>query len=304
MHTDILLESGTNELEIMVFTIANIPFGINVAKITEIMQYKPVRPIPNSHPSIEGVFKPRDSIITVFNLPRYLEFPEGEDNYRDMLMITGFNNINVAFHVHTVEGIHRIKWSDIEKPDRMRHGGDNSVSTGIAKIEGRLITIIDFEKIISDIAPETGIQLSEIDALGPRERSMKPVLTADDSVLLRKMIYQALNSAGYVNIKSFSDGQELWDYLSAIRKRVTEEGIPLESEVAAVISDIEMPMMDGHHLTKLIKEDKVLRKLPVILFSSLIDEAMQIKGKSLGADAQLSKPEIGNLVTMLDTHIL
>jgi two-component system chemotaxis response regulator CheV len=304
MHTDILLESGTNEFEIMVFTIAGIPFGINVAKITEIMQYKPIRPIPNSHPSIEGVFKPRDEIITVLNLAKYLGFRENEDNTKDMFMITGFNNIHVAFHVHEVEGIYRIKWSDIEKLDNITHGGDHSVSTGIAKVQGRLVTIIDFEKIISDICPETGIQMAEIDALGPRERSSKPVLTADDSVLLRKMIYRALNSAGYVNIKSFSDGQELWDYLSNVRKKVSEQGVPIESEVAAVISDIEMPAMDGHRLTKLIKDDKILKRIPVILFSSLIDEAMQVKGKSLGADAQLSKPQIGSLVTTLDKYIL
>jgi two-component system chemotaxis response regulator CheV len=298
------LESGTNELEIMEFTIANVSFGINVAKITEIMQYKPIRPIPKSHPSIEGVFKPRDTIITVFNLPRYMGFPEREDTYRDMFMITGFNNLHVAFHVHTVEEIHRIKWSDIEKPSSITHSTENSISTGIAKINGRLITIIDFEKIVSDICPETGIQLSEIDELGPRQRSTKPIVTADDSVLLRKMIYKALNSAGYVNIKSFTDGQETWDFLTSVRKKVAEQGLPIETLVAAVISDIEMPMMDGHHLLKLIKEDRVLRKIPVILFSSLIDEAMQVKGKSLGADAQLSKPEIGNLVTTLDEHIL
>jgi len=305
MHTDILLESGTNELEVMEFTIANVSFGINVAKITEIMQYRPemIRPIPNSPPSIEGVFKPRDMIITVFNLPCYLGFPANEDNYRDMFMITGFNNLNVAFHVHTVVGIHRIKWSDIEKPSNVKHAS-SSVSTGIAKVEGRLITIIDFEKIISDVCPETGIQLSEIEALGPRQRSVKPIVTADDSVLLREMIYKALNTAGYVNIKSFTDGQETWDYLENVKKKVVELGVPIESEVTAVISDIEMPMMDGHHLLKKIKEDKILNKVPVILFSSLIDDAMQVKGIQLGANAQLSKPEIGNLVKTLDEHIL
>jgi two-component system chemotaxis response regulator CheV len=277
-----------------------------VAKITEIMQYRPemIRPIPNSHPSIEGVFKPRDEIITVFNLPHYLEFAQSEDNYRDMFMITGFNKLHVAFHVHTVEGIHRIKWSDIEKPSNVAYNGDNAISTGVAKIDGKLVTIIDFEKIISDVCPETGIQISEIEALGPRERSTKPVITADDSVLLRKMIYKSLNAANYVNIKSFSDGQETWDYLTTVRKKVADEGVPLESLVAAVISDIEMPMMDGHRLLKLIKDDKILNKVPVILFSSLIDEAMQVKGNQLGANAQLSKPEIGNLVTTLDKHIL
>jgi two-component system chemotaxis response regulator CheV len=304
MQTDILLESGTNELEIMEFSIAGISFGINVAKVTEIMQYVPVRPMPHCHPAIEGVFKPRDKIITVFNLPKYMELPPCEDNSRDLFMITGFNKLNVAFHVHAVEGIHRIKWSDIEKPNNITDGGGDSISTGIAKVNGKLITIIDFEKIVSDISPETGIQLSEIEALGPRERSEKPVVTADDSMLLRKMIYQALTTAGYTNIKSFSDGRETWNYLESLRDKVIHKGEPIETQVAAVISDIEMPLMDGHRLTKLIKDDATLKKVPVILFSSLIDDAMQVKGRELGADAQLSKPEIGNLVSTLDRCIL
>jgi two-component system chemotaxis response regulator CheV len=285
----------------MEFTIGKNSFGINVAKITEIMQYKPIRRMPHAHPSIEGVFQPRNSIITVFNLVKYMGFTEREDKSRDMFMITGFNNLHVAFHVHTVEGIHRIKWSDIEKPSG---AGEDGISTGIAKVNGKLITIIDFEKIVSDVSPETGIQISEIDALGPRERSEKPVITADDSGLLRKMIYQALTSAGYTNIKSFSDGKETWDYLISLRDEANAQNVPIESKVAAVISDIEMPQMDGHHLTKRIKSDKTLGKIPVILFSSLIDDAMQVKGKELGATAQLSKPEIGNLVTLLDKYIL
>jgi len=304
MHTDILLESGTNELEIMEFTIAGDSFGINVAKVTEIMQYKPVRKMPHSHASIEGVFKPRDKIITVFDLAKYLGFPPCENNSRDVLMITGFNNLNVAFHVHAVEGIHRIKWSDIEKPDSTVYGGDESIATGIAKIGDKLITIVDFEKIVADINPDTGIQLSELETLGARERSSKPVVTADDSNFLRKTITGALKTSGYTNIKSFSDGQEIWDYLVSVRDMCVANSVPIETEVAAVISDIEMPLMDGHHLTKLIKEDKVLKKVPVILFSSLIDDAMRIKGEKLGANAQLSKPEIGNLVSTLDKHIL
>lgn len=300
MQIDILLESGTNELEVMEFSIAGVSFGINVAKITEIMQYQPVTPVPKSPPSIEGVFQPRDILITVFNLVKYMGYKESENISRDMFIITGFNKLHVAFHVHTVEGIHRIKWSDIEKP--RQH--ENSMVTGIAKFGGKLISIIDFEKIVADVSPETGIKLSEVEALGPRQRNNKPVVTADDSSLLKEMVRKALTIAGYTNIKSFSDGKETWDYLVSLRDKSVKNGTPLAKEVAAVISDIEMPVMDGHRLTKLIKDDKVLRELPVILFSSLIDEAMHIKGEELGATAQLSKPEIGNLVTILDKHIL
>jgi two-component system chemotaxis response regulator CheV len=304
MTTDILLESGTNELEIMEFTIADNAFGINVAKITEIMQYKPVKPMPHAHPSVEGVFKPRDKVITVFDLADYMGLPACEDISRDVLMITGFNKLNIAFHVHAVEGIHRIQWSDIEKPDSTIYGGEDGIATGIAKVGDKLITIIDFEKIVCDVNPETGIQMSEIDALGPRERSSKPVFTADDSAFLKKLTYDALNAAGYTNIKSFANGQELWEHLVKLRDEAVKEDVPIETKVSAVISDIEMPKMDGHRLTKLIKDDKVLRKVPVILFSSLIDEAMRVKGERLGANGQLSKPEIGNLVSTLDKCIL
>jgi two-component system chemotaxis response regulator CheV len=304
MQTDILLESGTNELEIMEFTIAGNSFGINVAKVTEIMQYQPVKPMPNSHPSVEGVFMPRDVILTVIDLAHYMGLSHSEDNSRDMLIVTSFNKMNVAFHVHTVEIIHRISWNDIEKPDTTIYGGEEGLATGIAKIGSKLITIVDFEKIVVDISPEVGIQMSEIEELGPRERSTKPVATAEDSALLRKMLLEALTQAGYTNIKSHNNGQELWEYLETMRDEVMASGEPIGNKVAAVITDIEMPKMDGHRLIKLIKEDRILRELPVIVFSSLIDEAMRDKGERLGASAQLSKPEIGNLVTTLDQHIL
>ena len=303
-NSEILLESGTNELEIMEFTISGNIFGINVAKVTEIMLYTPIKPMPNSHPSIEGVFKPRDRIITVINLPAYMGLPQHEDSERDMFIIANFNKMSVAFHVHTVEGMHRIRWSDIEKPDNTIYGGEEGLATGIAKVGDKLITIVDFEKIVFDISPQTGIQMSDIAALGPRVRSEKPVVLAEDSVLLKKMVSEALQQAGYDNVKSFSNGLEAWGHLQNLRDRTLVDGSSLEDHVCAVITDIEMPKMDGHRLTKLIKDDKILRKVPVIIFSSLIDDAMRFKGRELGADAQLSKPEIGNLVSTIDQWIL
>lgn len=303
VKTDILLESGTNELEIMEFTIAGSTFGINVAKVTEIMKYSKVNAMPNSHPSIEGVFKPRDNIITVINLPSYMGLPVSENDERDMFIITSFNKLSAAFHVHTVEGIHRITWNDIEKPDNTIYGGQEGLATGIAKIHDKLITIVDFEKIIFDISPLTGIQMSEIDALGPRERSARPLVIAEDSALLKKMILEALGSAGYTNITAFTNGQDAWDHIHELAEQ-SNSLKELSNQVALVITDIEMPKMDGHRLLKLCRENKILKGLPVIVFSSLIDEAMREKGIALGATAQLSKPEIGNLVATIDEFIL
>ena len=123
-------------------------------------------------------------------------------------------------------------------------------------------------------------------------------------MFLKKMILQALEMAGYTRITSFDNGQDAWEYLEKIRNECLANIIPVEKKAAIVITDIEMPRMDGHHLTKLIKNDSVLKKLPVLVFSSLIDEAQQTKGEKLGVDAHLSKPQIGKLVSTLDQWIL
>ncbi|MDR3120420.1 MAG: chemotaxis protein [Clostridiales bacterium] len=294
---DILLESGTNELEIMEFTIDEKCFGINVAKIKEILQYTKVNPMPNSHPCIEGVFRPRDTVITVVNLPKYMGFAEPPMSERDILIITNFNKIITAFHVHTIEGIHRISWEDIEKPDTTIYGGEEGLATGIAKVDGKLITIIDFEKILVDISPASGIQMSEIERLGDRPRNMSPLLIAEDSALLKKMIMDSLTTAGYTNVVATTDGKEAWEKLEELK---ADDGRELHERISCIVTDIEMPKMDGHRLTKLIKEDPVLKVLPVVIFSSLIDEEMRLKGEQLGASAQISKPEIGKLVGIID----
>ena len=293
----ILLESGTNEIEVMQFTINNSLYGINVAKVKEIIVSAPVKSMPHAHPAVEGIFKPRDLVITVVDLPRYLLGVETEKGPKDLFIVTNFNKMNIAFRVHTVVGISRISWKDIQKPDKTVSGGNEGVATGIAQCGSDLVTILDFEKIVAEIAPETTIQMSEIDQLGERQRSDAAILVAEDSVLLSKMIEEALHKSGYVNTRMFPDGQELWNYLNSIR------GEKLDKNVSLVITDIEMPQMDGHRLTKLIKDDREFTHLPLIIFSSLITEEMRRKGKELGADEQMSKPEIGHLVRVID-HLL
>lgn len=294
----ILLESGTNEIEIMEFTIDGNLYGINVAKVREILMSAPVKPMPHAHPAVEGIFKPRDTVLTVVDLPKYLNGVSGPKGGKDLFIVTNFNKMFIAFRVHTVVGIRRISWKDIQKPDSTVSGGDEGVATGIAQCGDELVTILDFEKIVAEIAPQTSIQMSEIDKMGYRECREMPILVAEDSILLTKMIEEALHRSGYVNVTTFSNGQELWDYLQTVR-----DAEPLQSRAALVITDIEMPQMDGHRLTKLIKDDKVLRQIPVVIFSSLINETMRLKGKAVGADEQLSKPEIGHLVGVMD-HLL
>ena len=299
---NILLESGTNELGVMEFTIANQHFGINVAKVDTIMRYGQYEIIqmPNSNPFVEGVFKPRDEIMTVINLAAYMGLPPSEDDERDILIVTVFNKVKSAFHVHDVKEINRISWTAIEKPDKAIYGGEEGLATGIAHFDGRLITIVDFEKILTDINPMSGILVSEVNRFGTRDRSTKPIMIAEDSPLLERLIIESLEKAGFVNIICCENGKEAWDKLIEAK----DTGIPIEDQVSMVITDIEMPQMDGHRLLKLIREDAVLKKLPVIVFSSLITDEMQQKGVTLGATAQLSKPEIANLINLIDQYIL
>jgi two-component system chemotaxis response regulator CheV len=293
--TEILLESGTNEIEIMQFTIFGELYGINVAKVREIMMADKVKPVPHSHEAVEGIFKPRDILLTVINLPKYLTGDSGDKNERDLFIVTNFNKMHIAFRVHTVVGISRISWEDIQKPDKTLTNGEDGVATGIAQCGGQLVTILDFEKIVAEIAPETSIQVDEIDRLGDRIPRDNRIILAEDSILLTKMIKDSLFRAGYSNLMNFNNGKEAWDYLSSIRNEPD-----FYKRAALLITDIEMPEMDGHRLTKLVKDDEKMKRMPIIIFSSLINEEMRIKGKQLGANEQLSKPEIGRLVEVMD----
>ena len=295
MESNILMESGTNELEVLEFMIGNNHYGINVAKIKEIVPFNIVTPVPNANPSVEGIFMPRDLLITVIDLAKVINATSSEDPSKDMFVITNFNKLNVAFHVHKVVGIHRVSWVDIITPDATINTAENGIATGIIKINGKLIVILDFERIVSDISPETGLKVSEIDKLEGRIRNTSPIVIAEDSPLLSKMIADSLLKAGYINLILCKNGQEAWDKLTDIKNKGT-----ISNDVHCVITDLEMPLMDGHRLTKLIKTDKELQQIPVIIFSSLINDQMRLKGDAVGADVQLSKPEIGLLVHEID----
>lgn len=279
----------------MQFTIFGELYGINVAKVREIMMADKVKPVPHSHEAVEGIFKPRDTLLTVINLPKYLTGESGDKNERDLFIVTNFNKMHIAFRVHTVVGISRISWEDIQKPDKTLTNGEDGVATGIAQCGGQLVTILDFEKIVAEIAPETSIQVDEIDRLGDRIPRDNKIILAEDSILLTKMIKDSLFRAGYSNLMNFNNGKEAWEYLSSIRNEPD-----FYKRAALLITDIEMPEMDGHRLTKLVKDDEKMKRMPVIIFSSLINEEMRIKGKKLGANEQLSKPEIGRLVEVMD----
>ncbi|MGE7672289.1 chemotaxis protein [Lysinibacillus sp. NPDC094403] len=298
-HKGILLESGTNELEIVEFEVANNKFGINVIKVKEIIQPIPVTFIPHAHPHVEGIIQLRGEVLPVVDMLRVLGIQNTERNSQQKYIVAEFNKQRVVFHVDNVTQIHRISWNQIEKPSDMYQGGTSQV-IGVIKQNEQMILLLDFERIMVDINPDSGISVESVKKLGKRERSEKRILIAEDSPLLRKLLFDTMNEAGYENVEFFENGSDAYEYLESIIK----SGSNVAEHIQLVVTDIEMPQMDGHHLTRKIKEHPDLQKLPVIIFSSLITDDLRHKGDQVGAEDQISKPEIAELILRIDQLIL
>lgn len=299
-QTDILLESGTNELEVVMFEVDSGLFGINVLKVREIINAVDVTVIPNSHPNVEGIIRLREEVLPVVNLAKVLEVPESENPENDKFIISELNQVKIAFRVHHVSRIYRISWEQIEKPSDLS-AGEQAYAIGIIKLEDQMSILLDFEKIVVEIDPKSGVNVESLEVLGPRERSTKKVVVAEDSGVLRQLLKDTLTEAGYGNLQFFENGKEAWEYLESL---ANDESTEPKEEVNLIITDIEMPQMDGHHLTDRIKKNQRLKDIPVVIFSSLITRDLFHKGETVGASAQVSKPQIVTLVETIDSLIL
>ena len=305
-QNSILLESGTNELEIIEFYIeeqgANGEiytgyYGMNVAKVLEIIRKPVVTEMPNQHhPAALGTFNLRGRVLPLVDLAAWLG-KYTDEGANQKVIVSEFSGVVTAFLVSGVTRIHRLSWSQVEAPgSHMRAYSDDSI-TGVVRFEDRIVFILDMEKIVTSMNPnlemdrraETVTVVEEEAA----ERSFN-VLVADDSGSIRNMIIRTLEKAGYV-CKQAENGREAWDMLSGWKEQAESSNTPIADIVDLVVSDIEMPEMDGHNLTKRIKDDPTLGKLPVILFSSLITDTLRHKGDAVGADDQVSKPDLPTL---------
>jgi len=300
-QTDILLESGTNELEIIEFLIDNSTYGINVAKVREIIRFPEATvPVPNEHPSLEGIVDLRGQVVPIINLQKHLGVIDDIDRTSSYVIVSEFNNAMVGFCVSKVVGIQRLSWQQIEHLTGMSSSESGSV-TAVIKLEDRMILMLDFEKITSDIYPDSGMQSEAKDVKTEEEqrvdRSANTVFVVEDSNYIQKIIRKTLEKAGYKVITA-NDGQIAWNKLTSIINGENFKAI--EDYINVIVSDIEMPQMDGLHLIKNIKANDNLRHIPCIVFSSLISPEMSVKCKSVGADAEISKPEISSLVDLVD----
>lgn len=296
----ILLESGTNELEVIMFGIGTGIFGINVLKVREIINPLPVTDIPHAHENVEGVIRLREEVLPVINLAQVLNLAPSANPEQDRFIVAELNQLKVVFRVHEVSRIHRISWEQIEKPSDLS-AGEQAYAIGIIKLEDQMSILLDFEKVVVETNPKAGVNIESLKVLGPRERSLKRIIAAEDSAVLRLLLNDTLAAAGYDDVRIFENGKEAWDFLDALSK---DETVDPTKEVNLIITDIEMPQMDGHHLTSRIKADSRLKEIPVVIFSSLIAQSLYHKGEQVGADAQISKPEIVKLVEMIDSLIL
>lgn len=290
----ILLESGTGEVEILHFTVAGVHYAINVIKVKELLQIENISKIPNSHPAVSGISLIRGEMISIIDLLYVLEHKKNENVKNSMTLVCEFNKIKVGFAIETVLGINRIGWNAIMKPDDL---SANSLIIGNINLNNQIIMLLDFEKIVMDINPSTGINMDRAKNIEVKDRSNIKVAIADDSPMIRKVLLDTLTSAGFTKLKFFDDGMQAYDYLMMVADKY---GDGYRREIDLLITDIEMPQLDGHALTRRVKEHKVLRNLPVIIFSSLITNDLMHKGDAVGADAQMSKPEIENLVKLID----
>ena len=301
---DILLETGTNEVEIAEFIINSQSFGVNVAKIREFVPYDQldVTKIPERHPSMLGIFLLRNNTIPLIDLKTYLDTSGNGDVTQQVVAVTDFNNTINGFIIDSVKRIHRLSWKDIKPLDGLIENCSSAI-IGSIHIEEREVLLLDLESIVDGIFPEYSMAAVGQDCMEKPikdRRQDKRLIVAEDSNTIRTLITNILASVGYTNVKAFENGKDAYDEIVKLKACAEEEGKNITDYVSLAVLDIEMPQMDGLTLCKNIKYELELSEVTVIMFSSLINKQMETKCKKVGADAHITKPEIQKLVELAD----
>lgn len=294
-NSGILLEAGTNEAEILVFEVAGQRFGVNVAKVKEVLGITKVTALPEAHPAIEGVVRIRQEVVSLIDLGQFLygDIPEAARQENDCLLLLEFNQRPLAFRVHRVHRIYRVSWKATRPlPTTM---GLNAPVTSLVLIDGKLIQILDFESIGTDVAGIGDEQEAAYATIERVDAPEIPVVFAEDSRMISDMVQDHLEDSGFTNIRGFVDGQAAWEYLEAVADGETCDTI--RDRVGVLITDVEMPRMDGFSLAKHVRLHPVLGQVPIVIFSSLVSKDNQKKGVQVGVDAQVSKPRYAELVS-------
>ena len=297
MQTGILLDTGTNELEILEFHIdsdagsggpgGRHSFGVNVAKVMEVIESPGLEPLPGAaHPSFRGIIPLRSHILPVIDLAVWLGI-QNTPSALDNIIVTEFSKTITGFVVSGVTGIHRVGWPEVIPPDGYVPKTGTQAIIGLVEREGRFIQLLDLESIIADLSPEDAGAAAPGFVSGQELKA----LVADDSATIRLMLTKCLTAAN-IRPTVVNNGQEAMEAARELARQAKAEGRPIQDYLDIVISDIEMPLMDGFTLTRNLKHDMVLRDVPVVLYSSIITDELRHKGQSVGADRQISKPDL------------
>ncbi len=296
IDTGILLEAGTNEAEVLVFRVHEKRFGVNVAKVREVLPIEAFTDIPKSHPAVDGLVDIREAVVPLINLGTYLydRRSDEHDDTADSLVLLEFNKQQIAFRVQSIERIYRVSWKDTLPAPQL--GNEATPVTSILRQGQGLVPLLDFESICATIGiGGTTATIDSVPKVDSIDISQMPIVFADDSRLICEMIKDSLIGAGYTSVKGFADGQDAWEHMATLAQVATPENI--REKVACIVTDIEMPRMDGLSLTKKVRAHPVLGKVPVIVFSSIATKDNEKKGTQVGATAQISKPHYDDLIT-------
>lgn len=292
MASQILTEAGTNELEVLVFSLGKTFCGVNVAKVREVIGQHKARRVPAAHPAVVGVTNLRGKVITLLDLQLYFYPGQPSTHPQRHVIVTEFNERVMGFVVDGVERIYRLGWESVKPVPFNLKGIDAASVTSICEIDGKLVLMIDFEKIAFTIE---GVQMAEAAPGGMAEARTGRILLAEDSAMMRAFIERSLRNAGYTNLTIVEDGAAAWEQLEA----VLNGAAPFD----AIVSDLEMPRMDGLHLCRRVKQTPQLRDVPFIVFSSIAGRSHDVKLNAVGADAALTKPRLPELVEIVDRLI-
>ena len=239
-----------------------------------------------------GAFSHRDGkVVPLVDLARYLD-KKAEHTEDAKIIVTEFNNILTGFLVSGVNRIHRLSWSDVEEPGGFLQKMSKNSITGVVRLENRVVFLLDMENVVADMDPALAIRLGKLPDELVASGAHYTILHADDSGSIRSLVKNLLENSGIFTVVQAVSGDEAWATLARWKREASEGGMPLVDRVQAVISDIEMPRMDGLTLCRKIKEDPELKYLPVALFSSIVSQSLEHKGESVGADAQFAKPDL------------
>lgn len=305
LKTDILLDVGTNELEIIEFSVGGQSFGVNVAKVKKVLHFKPelMTKLVQAPPGVDGILYYQDKPVLLVNLRQVLRLDAAPANADRLLaLVTQFNDIFSSFLIDGVNRIHRLSWKQLQ-PFEETIPGATACVTGTVTVEGRVIMILDLEHLMADISPETSVKASlGVDREIPLDvrRGGVRVVYAEDSALIRRITVQKLREAGFTQVQAYDNGQRAYDALSGMVKTAQESGAPPDNAFDLLLTDIEMPQMDGLTLCRRVREELGMRTKPIVIYSSLINDQMATKCRSVGSSAHVSKPKIEEIVGLLD----